>query len=210
MRGLVVAVGSIAGAYVLALAGVLAQERPVIVVLETEKGTIEIAVETTRAPVTSANFLRYVDAKAYDGGQFHRTVRPDTENRSDYPIQVVQAQRAAGTAGFPPIPHERTSATGLRHVNGAVSMARARPDTATSDFFICIGDLPELDAGGRRNADGQGFAAFGLVVAGMDVVKAIQGSPVAPNRAREGGPPPTVANSQTLSPPIRIVRAWRK
>jgi peptidyl-prolyl cis-trans isomerase A (cyclophilin A) len=180
------------------------------VVLETDKGTIEIAVDTLRAPVTAANFLKYVDAKLYDGGSFRRTVRPETETRTDYPVQVIQAARAPGSEAFPPIPLERTNRTGLRHVDGALSFGRGSPDTATSDFFICIGDQPELDFGGRRNADGQGFAAFGRVVAGMDVVRAIQASPVAPARPNAAGQAPVVPLSQNLAPPIKIRRAYRK
>jgi peptidyl-prolyl cis-trans isomerase A (cyclophilin A) len=167
------------------------------VVLETEKGTIEIEVDAQHAPNSAANFLRYVDAGAYDGGRFHRTVRPGTETNTAVPIQVIQASRAPQTAGFPAIPLERTSVTGLKHVDGVVSMARSGPDTATSDFFICIGDLPALDEGGARNADRQGFAVFGRVVSGMDVVKRIQAEPVFPG-------------SQNLQPPIGIVRARRK
>lgn len=172
---------------------------PVVVILETEKGAIEIAVDIAKAPVTAANFLRYVDEGLYDGGRFHRSVRPDTETRTDHPIQVIQAGRARGRRGHPPIPLERTRDTGLRHVDGAVSMARqaGQPDSAASDIFICIGDQPSLDFGGERNADGQGFAVFGRVVRGMDVVRAIQGAPVRPG-------------SQTLMPPIRIVKAHRK
>jgi peptidyl-prolyl cis-trans isomerase A (cyclophilin A) len=174
-------------------------QAPVVVRLETDKGPIEIAVDVAHAPVTSANFLKYVDAGAYDGGFFHRTVRPDTEIRKDYPIQVIQASRAEGKPGFAPLALERTNVTGLKHIDGAVSMARGGPDTATSDFFICIGDQPELDFGGKRNADGQGFAVFGRVVSGMDVVRKIQASPT------EGG-----ANVQVLKPRISIVKAARK
>lgn len=186
----------------LTLLAALVQAAPqaVTVVLETSSGSIVIEVDTARAPVTAANFLRYVDAGMYDGGRFHRAVRPDTETRTDYPIQVVQASRRAGPdarAGFAPIALERTSVTGIKHIDGAVSMARVGPDTATSDFFICIGDQPELDFEGRRNADGQGFAAFGRVVSGMDVVRRIQTSPVRPG-------------SQVLVPPITIVKAARK
>jgi peptidyl-prolyl cis-trans isomerase A (cyclophilin A) len=171
---------------------------PVVVVLETEMGEIEIAVDVARAPGTSANFLKYVDEGMYDGGRFHRTVRPDTESRSDYPIQVIQGSRARGGRGFDAIPLERTRDTGIKHEDGVISMARsAAADSGASDFFLCIGAQPELDFGGRRNADGQGFAAFGRVVKGMDVVRAIQASPV-----REG--------SQNLMPPIGIVRARRK
>ena len=171
---------------------------PVVVVFETEKGAIEIEVDVARAPVTAANFLKYVDGGFYDGGRFHRTVRPDTETNKDVPIQVIQASRARGREGSAPIPLERTSDTKLTHKDGTVSMARsARPDSAVSDFFICIGDQPSLDFAGARNADGQGFAAFGRVVRGMDVVKAIQASPVR-------------AGTQTLEPAIGIVKASRK
>ena len=97
-------------------------------------------------------------------------------------------------AGYGPIPLERTSKTGLRHVDGTISMARDGPETATSEFFICIGDQPELDFGGRRNPDGQGFAAFGRVTAGMEVVRRIQQSP---------------AREQRLDPPITILRIRR-
>jgi len=173
---------------------------PVLVVFETSLGAITIEVNVAKAPVTSANFLRYVDEGLYTAGRFHRAVRPDTETRKDLPIEVVQATRARRTPetpGFPPIPLERTTVTGLTHVDGAVSMARAGVDSAVADFFICIGPQPLLDFGGARNADGQGFAVFGRVVAGMDVVKKIQAAPV-----REG--------TQNLAPPIEIVKAARK
>lgn len=173
------------------------------VVVETSAGQFEIELEAVRAPITVANFLAYVDAGAYDAGTFHRTVRPGTESRTDYPIQVIQASRARGKAGRPPIPLERTSVTGLKHVAGTLSMARsAAPDSASSDFFVCVTDTPELDFGGRRNADGQGFAAFGRVVSGMDVIRKIQSSPTDENaqgRAREN-----------LTPAIMIVKMYRK
>ncbi len=186
--------------------------KPVLVVLETEKGAIEIEVDVARAPNTAANFLKYVDGGYYNGGEFHRTVRPDTETNTTTPIQVIQARRARGAdtpPGFPPIALERTSVTGVKHLAGTVSMARGGPDSATDGFFICVTDQPELDFAGKRNADGQGFAAFGRVVRGMDVVKAIQGSPVAPASGR-GGAPPAIPNSQTLSPTVKIVKANRK
>ena len=170
---------------------------PVVeVVFETEFGRVTIAVDRAHAPVTTENFLKYVSGGFYDGGRFHRTVRPDTEPRRDVPIQVVQAgiNPARAAEAFPAIPLERTSVTGLSHVDGVVSMARGGPDTGRSDIFICIGDQQELDFAGRRNADGQGFAAFGRVVSGMDVVRRIQAAPV-----REG--------TQTLAPPIRILSA---
>ena len=166
------------------------------VVIETALGEIEVELDAKRAPRTVANFLRYVDAGHYDGGRFHRTVRPDTEVRRDFPIEVVQAGANPDREkeGFPPIALERTRDTGLRHVNGTLSMARDGADTATSDFFVCVGDQPSLDFGGGRNRDGQGFAAFGRVVRGMDVVRRIQASP---------------AKGQALDPPVRILRARR-
>jgi len=169
---------------------------PVRVRLTTDLGDIDLEIDAAHAPVTAANFLRYVDAGRYDGGRFHRTVRPDTETRKDVPIEVVQAGVAPGQEDldFPPIPLERTNATGLAHRDGTLSMARAEADTATSDFFICLGDQPALDFGGQRNPDGQGFAAFGRVVAGMEVVRKIQQSP---------------AKGQSLAPPVLIRSARR-
>ncbi len=173
------------------------------VIIETELGSFEIELEAVKAPISVANFLAYVDAGAYDDGMFHRTVRPGTESRTDYPIQVIQASRARGKVGRPPIALERTSVTGLKHLAGTLSMARSTAaDSASSDFFVCLADTPELDYGGHRNADGQGFAAFARVVSGMDVVKKIQASPIdetAQGRARE-----------TLTPPIKIVKMYRK
>jgi peptidyl-prolyl cis-trans isomerase A (cyclophilin A) len=175
---------------------------PVVVVFETSAGNFEVAVDVTRAPVTAANFLKYVDGGAYNNGFFHRTVRPETESRTDYPIQVVQASVAKGFAGFGTIPLERTNITGIKHVAGTLSMARGSADSATSDFFVCIDDTPELDFGGRRNADGQGFGAFGQVISGMDVIRKIQGSPT---QVGANGKP-----SQVLTPPVAILRAYRK
>lgn len=166
------------------------------VVLETSLGRVVLRLDARRAPRTTANFLRYVDAGYYDGGRFHRTVRPDNQPDNKVKIEVVQAGEAPDKQGkdYPPIALERTKDTGLSHVDGAVSMARDGPDTATSDFFICIGPQPELDYGGKRNPDGQGFAAFGRVVEGMDVVRKIQAGP---------------AKGQTLTPPVEILRAYR-
>ena len=170
--------------------------RPVQVILETELGRVIVDVDVARAPDTAANFLKYVNGGFYDGGRFHRSVRPDTENRTDFPIQVIQAgiNPAKAARAFPAIRLERTSVTGLKHVDGALSMARGGPDSARSDFFVCVGDQPALDYGGQRNPDGQGFAVFGRVVAGLDVVKKIQAAPVR-------------ANTQNLAPPIGIVTA---
>jgi peptidyl-prolyl cis-trans isomerase A (cyclophilin A) len=164
---------------------------PVTVVIATELGELRAVVSPEHAPRTAANFLRYVRAGHYEGGRFHRTVRLDNQPGQDVRIEVIQAGVAPGfeAKAFPPVPLERTSVSGLRHLDGTLSMARDGPDTATSDFFICIGDQPELDFGGKRNADGQGFAAFGRVSAGMDVVRKIQAAP---------------ADGQGLTPPVGI------
>jgi peptidyl-prolyl cis-trans isomerase A (cyclophilin A) len=186
-----------------ALPRVLAQAPNPVVVFETAKGKIEIDVDAARAPLTAANFLNYVDGGFYNGGTVNRAVRPDNTVRHDVEIQVIQFQTARDRRRdeLPPVALERTTTTGLRHVNGAVSMARNGPDTATGSFSIVIGDQPELDFGGRRNSDGQGFAVFGRVVSGMDVVKAIQASPTGPS-----GP----YGTESLDPPIAIAKAYRR
>ena len=174
-----------------------AAQAPLRVRVQTELGDIVLEIDRTRAPNTAANFLRYLDAGHYDGGEFHRTVKMDNQPDSPVKIEVIQAgvNPARTSDGFPPIPLERTSVTGLRHSDGAISMARGMPDSATSGWFICINDQPSLDFGGARNPDGQGFAAFGRVVQGMDVVRAIQH---APN-----------TDAQRLTPPIKILKAAR-
>jgi peptidyl-prolyl cis-trans isomerase A (cyclophilin A) len=162
---------------------------PVRVVIKTDVGAIEVALDAKKAPNTVANFLKYVDGKLYDGGRFHRTVTLDNQPANKIKIEVIQAGIDVGKKEFDPIKLERTRDTGLKHKNGTISMARDGPDTATGDFFICIGDQPELDFGGKRNPDGQGFAAFGQVVKGMDIVKKIQQSP---------------AKKQALNPAVKI------
>ena len=165
------------------------------VVIDTALGTIAVDLYTGAAPVTCANFLQHADAGEYDGGRFHRVVREDNQPNDDVRIAVVQGgegteERMAGEM----IALERTSVTGLQHHDGTISMARMAPDTAISDFFICVGDQPDLDYGGARNPDGQGFAAFGEVTDGMDVVLAIHRAP---------------ADGQALTPPIPIISVHR-
>jgi peptidyl-prolyl cis-trans isomerase A (cyclophilin A) len=181
----------------------LAQSNPRVRV-ETELGEIVLELDAKRAPNTTANFLKYVDAGHYDGGTFHRTVRMNNQPESPVKIEVIQAGVAADKAkqGFPPLPLERTSVTGILHKDGVVSMARSTPDSATSGWFITINDQPSLDFGGARNPDGQGFAAFGRVVSGMDVVRKIQASPSSSNTS-------TNAEAQRLTPPIKVVRVSR-
>jgi len=172
-----------------------APDRP-RVLIQTEIGDIEVELDARRAPVTVTNFLRYVHEGCFSDGSFFRTVTMDNQPSNKVKIQVIQAQAnpAKTNEFFPPIPLERTRDTGLRHRDGTISMARDGPDTAQENFFICIGDQPELDFGGKRNPDGQGFAAFGKVTKGMDVVR----------RIHEGS-----AEGQRLAPPIRIQRAIR-
>lgn len=166
------------------------------VVIETALGTIMAEIDSAHAPVSAANFLRYVDLGAYNDGRFHRTVTMANQPRDTVLIEVIQGgtNPTPSSERFRAIPLERTSDTGLHHRDGTLSMARGGPDTATSDFFICIGDQPSLDFGGHRNPDGQGFAAFGHVTQGMDIVRMIQQQP---------------ATAQTLTPPIRIIRIAR-
>ncbi len=167
---------------------------PIRVRLDTDLGVILLELAADQAPGTVANFLRYVDAKAYDGGRFWRTVRLDNQPDKPVKIEVIQGGAASEDHDLPPVPLERTRDTGLRHRDGTVSMARGAPDSATNEFFICLGDQPELDFGGRRNPDGQGFAAFGRVLARLDVVRKIQMG---------------ADRDQTLLRPVRIHRAVR-
>ena len=183
-----------------------ASTNPVPVVFETELGNITMEVDVVRAPITGTNFLRYVDGKFYDGGVVNRAVRPDNTIRHDVPIQVIQFQinPERRREQFPPIKMENTAVTGRKHVNGALSMARSAPDSATASFSIVIGDQPEMDFGGKRNADGHGFAVFGTVVEGMEVVRKIHQSPTLPAGQRGA------YQTETLDPPIKVLRAYRK
>jgi peptidyl-prolyl cis-trans isomerase A (cyclophilin A) len=162
------------------------------VLVDTDLGEIELDIDAGRAPLTAANFLKYLDGKYFDGGSFVRTLTPENQRTAKTPIELIQAVVAAKVEdAFPAIALERTSLTGLKHLDGTVSMARGAPDTASSSFFICIGDQPALDVGGSRHPDGQGFAAFGKVIRGMDVVRKIHMSR---------------AQGEELTPPIRILR----
>lgn len=166
--------------------------------LTTELGVIEAELSADQAPVTVANFLKYVEAGRYTDGVFHRTVtlNPDNQPNNAVKIEVIQGgvNPEFAEKDWPALALERTRDTGLKHLDGTLSMARASPDTATSDFFICIGDQPALDFGGKRNLDGQGFAAFGRVTKGMEIVKKIQTAP---------------ADGQKLTPPVRILKIER-
>jgi peptidyl-prolyl cis-trans isomerase A (cyclophilin A) len=145
------------------------------ILVETEMGNIVLKLSPEKAPVTVNNFLKYVNAHRYDGAAFYRVVRMNNQADKKVKIEVIQGGLGDdSTKNFPRIKHESTNITGLKHKNGTLSMARNIPGSAGSEFFICINDQPELDFGGKRNPDGQGFAAFGEVVSGMEVVKKIQ------------------------------------
>ena len=153
-----------------------ARETIIPISMETELGPIQLELYPDRAPITVSNFLRYVDKNRYEDLHFYRVVHMENQPDNDVKIEVIQ-----GGLGFdkhpmelPTILHETTDKTGIRHLNGILSMARLEPGTASSEIFICINDQPELDFGGKRNPDSQGFAAFGKVISGMDVVRKIQ------------------------------------
>jgi len=149
------------------------------VLIKSELGVIKVEIYERQAPATAANFLRYVDAGLFKGAAFYRVVRLDNQPNNVVKIEVIQGglRFTDGESPFPPIEHETTEKTGILHKDGVISMARSAPGSATSEFFICIGDQPELDFGGKRNPDGQGFAAFGRVIEGLDVVRKIQQQP---------------------------------
>lgn len=167
------------------------------VLIQTAIGDIEVELDALKAPQTTKNFVRYVHEGFYSDGVFFRTVRED--NQPDDPVKINVLQAKANPKWedktFAPIQLERTCDTGLRHLDGTISMARTGPNTATHHFFICVGDQPALDFGGKRNSDGQGFAAFGHVVEGMDIVRKIHALP---------------ADKQILTPPVEIQRAVRR
>ena len=173
----------------------------VLVRIETSFGYIDLAIDTKSAPITAENFLKYVDGGFYDGGRFHRATRADNykPNLPNRPLlEIIQASLNPARRGdaFPAIPLERTSKTGLTHVVGTVSMPRGQEaDSAMSGFVIHFNDQPSLNHGGMRFDDGQGTAAFGRVVAGMDVARKIQQQPV---------------KEQALDPPVIITRAFRR
>jgi len=152
-------------------------DESVRIVMSTEEGDIEIDLYTEAAPITAGNFLKLTDNGELDGGSFYRVVSYEND-RGAPKIEVIQGGRGNAAEGaIEAIDHETTEQTGISHTDGVISMARDGVGTATSEFFICIGNQPGLDYGQTRNPDGQGFAAFGKVVSGMDVVRRIQALP---------------------------------
>jgi peptidyl-prolyl cis-trans isomerase A (cyclophilin A) len=146
------------------------------VMMKTELGDILIELYPEQAPLTTSNFLIYVKDNRYDGAAFYRTVHLQNQPNDSVKIEVIQGGLWVEDEelDYPTIAHETTEQTGILHQDGIISMARLEPGTASSEFFICVGDQPDLDFGGARNPDGQGFAAFGRVVDGMEVVRKIQ------------------------------------
>ncbi|PVX44360.1 peptidyl-prolyl cis-trans isomerase A (cyclophilin A) [Flavobacterium sp. 103] len=142
--------------------------------ITTSLGEITVELYPEKAPITVANFLKYVDAHLYDNCSFFRAVTLNNQPKDSIKIEVIQGGEIDSTKVFAPIPLETTKQTGISHKNGTLSMARDKPNSATTNFFICINDQPSLDYGGKRNKDGQGFAAFGSVIKGMEIVKKIQ------------------------------------
>ena len=165
-----------------------------IVLMKTELGDIKVEIFEDKAPITVANFLSYVGSKLYDSTTFFRTVTMDNQPNSTIKIEVIQGGQVEKEKEHSPMEHETTQKTGLKHLEGTISMSRMKPGSATSSFFFCIRDEPELDYGGHRNADGQGFSAFGRVVSGMDVVKRIHQQP---------------KEEQRIQPPVKIIEIRR-
>ncbi len=189
LRNGMVLMAALAGIY---LSGCACQQKNPVVLMRTNYGDIKAELYLDKAPVTAGNFLRYVKENRYEDAVFYRVVRADNQPNNKVKIAVLQGglfEDSNHPAKLPPIRHETTKETGLHHTNGTLSMARWTPGTADSDFSICVGDQPELDFGGKRNPDGQGFAAFGQVIEGMDVVRKIHQLP---------------AEEQTLKPVVKI------
>lgn len=174
----------------------LAQPESTRVQLETSEGAIVVAVDPRRAPVTAANFLRYVDQGRFEGAAFYRAMKVG-------PAAGLVQGGVDPHRALPPIAHEPTTRTGLSHTDGAVSLARYAPGTATADFFITVGDMTFLDANPAAPGDNAGFAVFARVVEGMDVVRRILAAPTSPTEG-EGA-----MRGQMLSPRIAIRSARR-
>lgn len=170
------------------------------VVFDTTLGQFIAEIFIRQAPLTAANFLNYIRSGFYKDATFYRATRPDNDFHS-YNIRVIQGGMGLAfehAPALPPIPHESTAMTGLRHVDGALSMARWAVGTAASEFFIVLGDTPALDCGGELNSDRQGYAVFGRVVRGMDAVRLINASPTGTSSDVE------YMKGQALVPPIAV------
>lgn len=151
------------------------------VAISTKFGNIEVELYPEQAPETVKAFLRYVDSGYYTNSAFYRVLRDDEQPSNAPKSELIQGglwkTNYKLSAGLPGIKHETTAQTKILHKNGVISMARLEPGTANTEFFICVGDQPGFDYGGANNADGQGYAAFGKVVKGMNVVHSIYDAP---------------------------------
>ena len=163
------------------------------VIIQTQAGDIEVELYPRQAPRTVAAFLSYVDSGFYKRSCFYRVLNEEDQATGTDPSALIQGgiwrTDHAKAVSLPGVPHETTQQTHLLHKDGMISLARQAPGTATTEFFICVGDQPGFDYGGKNNPDGQGYAAFGRVVKGMDVVRAIYGMP---------------ENDQSFTPPVSI------
>jgi len=203
MRGNATVRKSVALLLSLVAACAFADDAKVEIIMSTTEGDIVIELEMRDAPITASNFLSLVDGGHLDGATFYRTVYPENDNGIP-PISVIQGGLGEASEAFETVAHETTDKTGILHKDGTVSMARGGPGTASTEFFICIGDQPALDFGASRNTDQLGFAAFGRVVDGMDVVKAIHNSP------SDTPVDDDYFKGQILEAPVLIERVTRK
>lgn len=193
---------------VLGFGSMEARANSIELLLKTSVGEIRFELYPEKAPKTVANFLKYIDGGHFGSGSFYRVVRLDNQAQNNVKIEVIQGGLSGvrDEVSYEPIPLERTKDTDLRHIDGTLSMARSDPDSATSEFFICVNDQPSLDFGGERNPDGQGFAAFGKVTEGMDIVRKIRAMKTIP-------PDPDkleYTSGQYLEIPVRFLSFKRK
>jgi peptidyl-prolyl cis-trans isomerase A (cyclophilin A) len=169
------------------------------VIIQTQAGDIEVELYPKKAPRTVAAFLSYVDSGLYKNGNFYRTLNEENQATGSDPSELIQGgiwrTNHAKAVSLPGVPHETTQQTHILHADGVISLARQAPGTATTEFFICVGDQPGFDYGGSNNPDGQGYAAFGKVIKGMDVVRAIYAMP---------------ENDQSFTPPVPIKNIVRE
>ena len=164
--------------------------------IQTRIGEIELELYPDQAPKSVAAFLSYIEKGYYENSTFYRVLSNDNQPSDAFKAELIQGgvYRSKNKPELPGIPHENTSQTKLKHTDGVISLARTEPGTATTEFFICIGDQPGFDHGGANNPDGQGYAAFGKVVRGMDIVRRIYNAP---------------EHNQYFDPPVRIINIVR-
>lgn len=169
------------------------------VIIRTEAGDIEVEVYPKQAPKTASAFLSCIDSGFYKNGSFYRVLNDENQVTGAGASRLIQGgiwkTNHAKAVGVPGVPHEPTSTTHILHTDGTVSLARSEPGSGTTEFFICVGDQPGFDFGGENNPDGQGYAAFGRVVKGMDVVRTIYARP---------------ENNQSFTPQVHIYTIVRK